>query len=170
MFQGSSFDCFRENCYTTAAGKRGSINHAENAKSNNVLDNNDKIVPDIISEEPISETDLNNCTKGPQTDIPTSESIPSQKIPSEDNMIQPEPKIEESVAKIKRDNYTYIPSSENLLNQNNPLQQANKYIPAQTAVKFNKTFDNSGLEAALRRADRAEKRAINTLAGNFGQA
>lgn len=69
--------------------------------------------------------------------------------------------------KQKRDNYTYIPSSENILKKNQNPENVKKYIPSQMGAKFNKTFDNSGLEAALRRADRAEQRAIQTLAGNF---
>jgi hypothetical protein len=68
----------------------------------------------------------------------------------------------------KRDNYTYIPSQENIINQMNPTTPVNKYIPSQMGLQLNKTFDNSALAAALRRADRAEKRAIDTLAGNFG--
>lgn len=84
-------------------------------------------------------------------------------IPSQD----PNPEIFANKKTVeKRDNYTYIPSSENLLNKNGG--QVRKYIPSQTAAKFTKTFDNSGLEAALRRADRAEQKAIETLAGNFG--
>ena len=67
----------------------------------------------------------------------------------------------------KRDNYTYIPSSKNLIQKENNKTDEKKYIPSQIGVKFNKTFDNSGLEAALRRADRAEKKALQTLAGNF---
>ncbi len=68
----------------------------------------------------------------------------------------------------KRDNYTYIPSQENVLNQLNSQEQINKYIPAQTGIQLTKTFDNSEIESAMRRAERAEKRAISTLAGNFG--
>lgn len=71
---------------------------------------------------------------------------------------------------VRLDNYTYIPSSENIINKLNPAQTINKYIPAQTPAKFDKIFDNSGLEAAIRRADRAEKRALDVLAGNFGNA
>lgn len=67
----------------------------------------------------------------------------------------------------KRDNYTYIPSSENIIKKDEKDSDENKYIPSQNGAKFTKTFDNSGLEAALRRADRAEQRAIQTLAGNF---
>lgn len=67
----------------------------------------------------------------------------------------------------KRDNYTYIPSSENVLSNGTEVR---KYIPSQAPAKFTKTFDNSGLEAALRRADRAEQKAIQTLAGKFDNA
>ena len=68
----------------------------------------------------------------------------------------------------KRDNYTYIPSQDNIFN--NALQngQINKYIPAQTGIQVNKVFDNSGVDAALKRASRAEQRALDVLAGNFG--
>ena len=67
----------------------------------------------------------------------------------------------------KRDNYSYIPSSENVLKKETKESEATKYIPSQLGAKINKTFDNSGLEAALKRADRAEQRALRTLAGNF---
>lgn len=67
----------------------------------------------------------------------------------------------------KRDNYTYIPSSENVLKKKQKQEDVKKYIPSQLGAKFTKTFDNSALEAVLRRADRAEQKAIQTLAGNF---
>ena len=108
-------------------------------------------------------------------------------------MVQ-EIKIEEPAEEVpavpeKVDNYTYIPSSENVLknsaasaekyeqyipspksvfNDFNPTMDVNKYIPAQTGIKINKVFDNSGLEAALKRANNAEQKALNVLAGNFG--
>ena len=69
--------------------------------------------------------------------------------------------------KVKLDNYTYIPSSENVIKKEDAEVSENKYIPSQQGAKITKTFDNSGLEAALRRADRAEQRALQTLAGNF---
>lgn len=67
----------------------------------------------------------------------------------------------------KRDNYTYIPSSENLLKKDDSLMDTNKYIPSQLGANITKTFDNSGLAEALRRADRAEQRAIEVLNGKF---
>ena len=72
----------------------------------------------------------------------------------------------ESAKTNKRDNYTYIPSSENVI-KSDKEQNEHKYIPSQRGAKFTKTFDNSGLEKALQRADRAEQRAIEILAGNF---
>ena len=43
-----------------------------------------------------------------------------------------------------------------------------KYIPSQLGIKVNKVFDNSELEKAIRRSQRAEKKALDALAGNFG--
>jgi len=68
----------------------------------------------------------------------------------------------------KLDNYTYIPSQDSVFNNSNPAQQVYKYIPSQTGIQINKTFDNSALDKALRRAERAERQALDVLAGNFG--
>jgi len=101
-------------------------------------------------------------------------------LPSQKNIIEPEEDMEPEYTYIpsqeniinKYENKPvenkYIPSQDNLLNENNPSQQINKYIPSQKPIQVNKIFDNSALAAALRRADNAEKKAINTLAGNFG--
>lgn len=97
----------------------------------------------------------------------------AETTPAETPVIHDEEKAEQlnkTNPKLKRDNYTYVPSSDNVLNNlTNPAVKVNKYIPAQTGVQLNKVFDNSGLDAAMRRADRAEKRAINVLAGKFGE-
>ncbi len=66
----------------------------------------------------------------------------------------------------KRDNYTYMPSQNNVL-QNPAAVQQNKYIPSQQAANIVKNFDNSGLSGALRRADRAEAKALQVLSGKF---
>lgn len=80
--------------------------------------------------------------------------------------IQEVPQVQQTTKQKKLDNYSYIPSQENILKQ--PIQaQINKYIPAQTPGNIIKTFDNSGLEAALRRADRAEQRGLQILSGRF---
>lgn len=66
----------------------------------------------------------------------------------------------------KLDNYTYIPSQENVLKKPT-VDVASRYIPSQAGAKITKTFDNSGLQGALQRADRAEKQAIEILNGKF---
>lgn len=68
----------------------------------------------------------------------------------------------------KRDNYTYIPSSENVIKSDKKETDTNKYIPSQKGANITKNFDNSGLADALKRADRAEQKALRTLAGDFG--
>ncbi len=73
-----------------------------------------------------------------------------------------------TVENVKRDNYTYIPSSENVIKSEENTKDTNKYIPSQRAANINKNFDNSGLADALKRADRAEQKALRTLAGDFG--
>lgn len=79
----------------------------------------------------------------------------------------PNPEILNQTQKTtKRDNYTYIPSQDNVLKKANQ-SQTQKYIPSQNAANISKSFDNSGLEGALRRADRAEERALQVLSGNF---
>lgn len=78
-------------------------------------------------------------------------------IPSQDSAI---PKT-----KSEYDNYTYIPSQDSVFSTKN--DNINKYIPAQTPANIKKTFDNSGLASALKRADRAEANAIKILSGKF---
>ncbi len=64
------------------------------------------------------------------------------------------------------DTYTYIPSSDCIIK---PEEEENKrrYIPSQSAANIQKTFDNSGLQSALDRAQKAEVQALKVLAGNF---
>lgn len=96
---------------------------------------------------------------------------------------------ENSISKGKNDNYTYIPSQNNIIkeenspsgdsnnyipsqdnilkDENTPSDDINKYIPSQKGANITKTFDNSGLESALRKADLAEQKALQILSGNF---
>ena len=98
-------------------------------------------------------------------DVATKQ-VEKKYVPNQDpNMELLQKKQEQKDVKI--DNYTYVPSSENILNKKEDIQDSQKYIPSQLGAKFTKSFDNSGLADALRRADRAEQRAIQTLAGNF---
>ena len=83
-------------------------------------------------------------------------------IPSQKNVIQ------KTQASGKRDNYSYIPSQDNKINpqdEKNPNKRS--YVPSQRAANIEKTWDNSGLEDELRRADLAESKALRILAGNF---
>ena len=83
-------------------------------------------------------------------------------VPSSKNVI-PAPKGES-----KLDTYTYIPSQENTIKQDNETNPNKRtYIPSQMAANIQKTWDNSHLAGALERADRAEARAHRILAGDF---
>ena len=83
-------------------------------------------------------------------------------IPSQENIIKRQ-------AKGKADTYTYIPSQNSTINPKENQSQTNQrtYIPSQLAANLSKTWDNSGLQEALNRADRAEQKALRVLAGNF---
>ena len=65
------------------------------------------------------------------------------------------------------DNYTYIPSSECKIPSDKTNENQRRYIPSQAAANIQKTFDNSGLQSALDRAQKAEDKALRVLAGNF---
>ena len=115
----------------------------------------------LVAKEPVQHV---KAESKPLTaeDLYVKEVVEPKYVPSQSqNLVADKPKV-------KRDNYTYIPSSENLFaNTKKENYEVNKYIPAQTAAKITKTFDNSGLANALRRADLAEQRAIEVLNGKF---
>lgn len=67
----------------------------------------------------------------------------------------------------KVDNYTYIPSQECTIKSDKVNEKQRRYIPSQAAANIQKTFDNSGLQGALDRAQKAEDKALRVLAGNF---
>lgn len=108
--------------------------------------------------------------KTPIVEEPVSPQIEEEKVPPKKQYIpkqNPAPEILKPQPKeIKRDNYTYIPSPDSVLQKPITAQQ-NKYIPSQQAANIVKNFDNSGLEGALRRADRAESNALQVLSGKF---
>lgn len=108
--------------------------------------------------------------KSPIVEEPVSPQIEEEKVPPKKQYIpkqNPAPEILKPQPKeIKRDNYTYIPSPDSVLQKPITAQQ-NKYIPSQQAANIVKNFDNSGLEGALRRADRAESNALQVLSGKF---
>ncbi len=82
-------------------------------------------------------------------------------VPSSENII-PRPLKSNSI-----DNYTYIPSSECTIKPDKGEDAKSRYIPSQRAANISKSFDNSGLQSALDRAQQAEDRALKILAGNF---
>ena len=83
-------------------------------------------------------------------------------IPSQNNI------IDSGIAKGKKDNYKYIPSQDSTIKTNNEKNpNTRSYIPSQLASNISKSWDNSGLQSALNRADRAEQRALKVLGGNF---
>ena len=100
----------------------------------------------------------------PKEQITKEQPAARPEVQKQEQVINPQQNINQENK--KRDNYTYIPSQENLIKT--PVQPVvNKYIPSQKAADLVKTFDNSGLESALRKADRAEQRAMQILAGKF---
>ncbi len=150
----------------------------------------------IIQNQHLNKTNQNQISlKGLNHDIQDLNSVKIENIvnnegdnytyiPSSNNIIQNDNK------KNKIDNYTYIPSSNNIIkhpiNKNNvdnytyipsskctippstkDVEKQRKYIPSQQAANIEKTFDNSGLQSALDRAQRAENQALRVLAGNF---
>lgn len=83
-------------------------------------------------------------------------------IPSSKNVINKRPQNDNI------DNYTYIPSSECKVQSDKQKENTQRsYIPSQSAANIQKNFDNSGLQSALDRAQKAEDKALRVLAGNF---
>jgi hypothetical protein len=82
-------------------------------------------------------------------------------IPSQENIIK-------SGVKNNRDSYSYIPAQNSAIRVNKPAEiNKRSYIPSQRAANIQKTWDNSGMESVLAKADQAEAKAIRILAGNF---
>ena len=104
-----------------------------------------------------------------------SDAIPEITQPKEENKVDNYTYIPSSANTISRplkdnsvDTYSYIPSSENIVAKNQESEdKKSRYIPSQAAANIQNTFDNSGLQAALDRAQRAEDNALKVLAGNF---
>lgn len=159
--------------------EENTINNPKNelkTETNNQIENLEEKQTKNLSENTTKSDNLNKLAETPSevTDMSTGDKNTNELLnirkPIDTNTYIPDQagiKIKPKET-VKRDNYTYIPSSENVLKKQNNNTDVNKYIPSQLGAKFNKTFDNSGLEAVLKRADRAEAKAIQTLAGNFG--
>lgn len=82
-------------------------------------------------------------------------------IPSQNSTI-PQP-----IKQGKVDTYSYIPSSECTIKSDKVNENQRKYIPSQAAANIQKTYDNSGMQSVLDRAQKAEDKALRVLAGNF---
>ena len=86
-------------------------------------------------------------------------------IPSEQNVIK------QPAGKGSLDTYSYIPNQNSTVAQdkNGKINSSTKrsYIPSQAGANINKSWDNSHLQSALARADRAEDRAYKILSGDF---
>lgn len=83
-------------------------------------------------------------------------------VPSSKNVIN------KKLRNNKVDNYTYIPSSECKIQSDKQKENTQRsYIPSQAAANIQKNYDNSGLQSALDRAQKAEDKALRVLAGNF---
>lgn len=149
-----------ESTETVPAENKKVASEAQDSKKNFEKETANKISADeVTSEKEIPQKQAKQVAEGLQI----KDEVENKYIPS------PYPNPELFKKKVeKRDNYTYIPSSENVIKKKEESTEQLKYIPSQLAANLSKTFDNSGLQAALRRADRAEMRALQTLAGNFG--
>ena len=148
-------------------------------KGNRIIDNQAEINKPVentaVSEmkdevvSPLINQSVEEKVKDDYTYIPKQNPFekPKEKLVQDNYTYIPNstPVQKKEIQNVKRDNYTYIPSTENIFKKDDKV---NKYIPSQIGAKFTKTFDNSGLESALKRAERAEKKALQTLAGNFG--
>ena len=117
----------------------------ENAIDEKIVIDNYSYIPNQNSV--VNTIEENTIPKDNYTYIPKSDAVKN---------------IEKEIS--NNDSYSYIPSSENIIKNQNTI---NKYIPSQHGIKVVKTFDNSALNDALRRAERAEKKALQILAGNF---
>lgn len=110
------------------------------------------------------ETPIVENTKRPEEnaveELQPAEEKEEKYIPEQTNVVK-------TPQTVKRENYTYIPSQDSVFVDKNQKVDYTKYIPSQKGANITKSFDNSGIEAALRRADRAEARALETLAGKF---
>ena len=91
--------------------------------------------------------------------------MPEEKIDNYTYIPSQECKIPHIINNNSIDNYNYIPSQECTIKTDTEKQK--RYIPSQTAANIQKTFDNSGMQAVLDRAQRAEDQALRVLAGNF---
>jgi len=111
------------------------------------VDENSALIPQAVQEEQA-------------TDKLIQETDNYKYIPAQNNIFKPV----QSGGKL--DTYSYMPSQDSKI----PLKKSDvqrSYIPSQKGANIQKSFDNSRLQSALDKAQRAEDRAIKVLKGDF---
>lgn len=119
--------------------------------------------PAVQAQPPVQNIMTTKGTSPYSSQIPTPDTDVDNYtyIPSQQNIIP------HSIKNGKVDTYTYIPSQECTIKSDKVNEAQRKYIPSQAAANIQKTYDNSGLQSALDRAQKAEDKALRVLAGNF---
>lgn len=119
--------------------------------------------PAVQAQPPVQNIMTTKGTSPYSSQIPTPDTDVDNYtyIPSQQNIIP------HTIKNSKVDNYTYIPSQECTIKSDKVNEAQRKYIPSQAAANIQKTYDNSGLQPALDRAQKAEDKALRVLAGNF---
>ena len=119
--------------------------------------------PAVQAQPPVQNIMTTKGTSPYSSQIPTPDTDVDNYtyIPSQQNIIP------HTIKNNNVDTYTYIPSQECIIKSDKVNEAQRKYIPSQAAANIQKTFDNSGLQSALDRAQKAEDKALRVLAGNF---
>lgn len=119
--------------------------------------------PAVQAQPPVQNIMTTKGTSPYSSQIPTPDTDVDNYtyIPSQQNIIP------HTIKNSKVDTYTYIPSQECTIKSDKVNEAQRKYIPSQAAANIQKTYDNSGLQSALDRAQKAEDKALRVLAGNF---
>ena len=119
--------------------------------------------PAVQAQPPVQNIMTTKGTSPYSSQIPTPDTDVDNYtyIPSQQNIIP------HAIKNSKVDTYTYIPSQECTIKSDKVNEAQRKYIPSQAAANIQKTYDNSGLQSALDRAQKAEDKALRVLAGNF---
>ena len=126
-----------------------------------------KVSVNNVASRGRDQANIQNNIQNPQVVVQEPQEYQEEKvdnytyIPSQDSTI-PQPKKQGKV-----DNYTYIPSSECTIKSDKVNENQRRYIPSQAAANIQKTYDNSGMQSVLDRAQKAEDKALRVLAGNF---
>lgn len=142
----------------------GVQNIQENPQGNMITSRGkDKNYPPSETNFPIQEESIDNYTYIPSQDCKVPYIIEKDNIDNYTYIPSQESKIPYIKENNSVDNYRYIPSQDCKIK----IEKPKRYIPSQTAADIKKTFDNSGMQEVLDRAQKAEDKALRVLAGNF---